>query len=53
MNDIQVTFTREELQDLWFACVDAAEKAERDNLKYTAEDLSKLRNKLCKILLNN
>lgn len=52
MNEVKVTLTREELRDLWFACNTAAEEAKRDNRRYTAEDLCKLRNKILNIYLN-
>ena len=52
MNEVKVTLTREELQDLWFACCIAEEEAKRDNRRYTAEDLGKLRNKILNIYLN-
>lgn len=51
MNETKVTLTREELQDLWFACCTAEEEAKRDNRRYTAEDLGKLRKKLYNILM--
>lgn len=53
MNEVNVTLTRDELQDLWFACCKAEDEAERDNRKYTAKDLCKLREKLFNIIMNN
>lgn len=50
MNEVKVTLTREELRDLWFACCTAEEEAKRDNRRYTAEDLCKLRKKLFNII---
>lgn len=53
MKEIKVTLTREELQDLWSACVIAEEEEEKKSLLATAMDLKKLRNKLFSIIMNN
>lgn len=52
MKKFHFEFTRDEVQDLWFAVAVAEEDAHDNGHYFTEKDLGKLREKLYKVLTN-